>query len=114
MESQENESEMKIVMLQISLKTASTECFLCSDKNSTLIPNGKIEYHPGEWAEYNPQALNFSCGQLNGYLTEVLVTSHTCLYGRAAFKQSCCDDQSSSYDCEINIHDTILDDNTIT
>jgi hypothetical protein len=84
-----------------------------------LVPNATIYDYPTPWLKAFPNTKGWSCSEIDNLLLQNVSTSEgACLQGQASFEEACCDDTSSSFECESQIHNSLLEnnigDNTIT
>eukprot|EP00978_Attheya_sp_CCMP212_P008806 scaffold20737_cov52-Attheya_sp.AAC.4 len=107
------------VKFQLDFGPLKKECNICGYGEGVLIPNATIHDYPSPWLEAFPNTKGWSCSEIDNLLLQNVSTSAgVCLQGQASFEEACCDDTASSFECESQIHNSLLEnnigDNTIT
>eukprot|EP00978_Attheya_sp_CCMP212_P012363 scaffold30774_cov30-Attheya_sp.AAC.2 len=107
------------VKFQLDFGPLKKECNICGYGEGVLVPKATIHSYPISWLEEFPNTKGWSCSKIDNLLLQNVSTSEVfCLKGRASFEEACCDDTASSFECESQIHSSLLEnnigDNTIT
>jgi len=91
------------------------DCNVCGDDEDTkLFPNVVLPSNE-MWMDLYPNATEWTCLHLDEFLINMTAGDAHCSLGRALFEESCCDDTRNNFECESNIHDTLVEGmNTIT
>lgn len=107
------ENERPIV-LSFYFDPRNRSCNICGHGSATLTSNA-AQYVPEGWKQVSGAPAGVGCNEVDAFLAKHSITDHVCEIGRAYFEEACCDDVESSFECESNIHDTIVDElNTIS
>jgi hypothetical protein len=95
---------VQVVDFVVRFDPLELDCNICGDDDgAVLIPN-LIPDQPRQWSQIFPNQQDWTCQQLDLFMTNLTVGNGTCTTGRAFFEEACCDDDRSVFECEKSIH----------